>query len=68
MVAIKSVAHFSIPVSDVAKSTGFYTEIVGCRHLALHAGAVNAADVIHPIDDLAAALVDVCIKRLSKIA
>ncbi len=34
MVAIKSVAHFSIPVSDVAKSTGFYTEIVGCRHLA----------------------------------
>ncbi len=34
MPAIKSVAHFSIPVSDVAKSTGFYTEIVGCRHLA----------------------------------
>ncbi len=34
MVAIKSVAHFSIPVSDVAKSTQFYTEIVGCRHLA----------------------------------
>ncbi len=34
MVAIKSVAHFSIPVSDVAKSTSFYTEIVGCRHLA----------------------------------
>jgi catechol 2,3-dioxygenase-like lactoylglutathione lyase family enzyme len=33
MVAIKSVAHFSIPVSDVAKSTQFYTEIVGCRHL-----------------------------------
>ena len=33
MVAIKSVAHFSIPVSDVAKSTRFYTEIVGCRHL-----------------------------------
>jgi catechol 2,3-dioxygenase-like lactoylglutathione lyase family enzyme len=33
MVAIKSVAHFSIPVSDVAKSTSFYTEIVGCRHL-----------------------------------
>ncbi len=34
MVAIKSLAHFSIPVSDVAKSTHFYTEVVGCRHLA----------------------------------
>jgi catechol 2,3-dioxygenase-like lactoylglutathione lyase family enzyme len=33
MVAIKGVAHFSIPVSDVAGSTRFYTEIVGCRHL-----------------------------------
>ena len=33
MVAIKSVAHFSIPVSDVENSTRFYTEIVGCRHL-----------------------------------
>ena len=33
MVAIKSVAHFSIPVSDVANSIRFYTEIVGCRHL-----------------------------------
>ena len=33
MVAIKSVAHFSIPVSDIARSTAFYTEIVGCRHL-----------------------------------
>ena len=33
MIAIKSVAHFSIPVSDVANSTRFYTEIVGCRHL-----------------------------------
>jgi catechol 2,3-dioxygenase-like lactoylglutathione lyase family enzyme len=33
MVTIKSVAHFSIPVSDTAKSTKFYTEIVGCRHL-----------------------------------
>ena len=26
--------HFSIPVSDVERSTRFYTEIVGCRHLA----------------------------------
>ncbi len=34
MVAIEAVAHFSIPVSDVTKSTRFYTEIVGCRHLA----------------------------------
>ncbi|HVB18224.1 MAG TPA: VOC family protein [Stellaceae bacterium] len=34
MVAIKSVAHFSIPVSDIEKSRQFYTEIVGCRHLA----------------------------------
>jgi catechol 2,3-dioxygenase-like lactoylglutathione lyase family enzyme len=33
MVAIRGVAHFSIPVSDVAASTRFYTEIVGCRHL-----------------------------------
>src|SRR6266404_2205505 len=34
MPAIKSVAHFSIPVSDIARSTEFYTDIVGCRHLA----------------------------------
>jgi len=33
MVAIKSVDHFSLPVSDVTRSTRFYTEIVGCRHL-----------------------------------
>ena len=33
MVAIRSVAHFSIPVSDVERSTRFYTEVVGCRHL-----------------------------------
>jgi catechol 2,3-dioxygenase-like lactoylglutathione lyase family enzyme len=33
MVAIQGVAHFSIPVSDVAKSTRFYTDVVGCRHL-----------------------------------
>jgi extradiol dioxygenase family protein len=32
MAAIKAVAHFSIPVSDVPKSTQFYTEVVGCRH------------------------------------
>lgn len=33
MVAIRAVAHFSIPVSDVTKSKQFYTEVVGCRHL-----------------------------------
>ena len=33
MVAIRGVAHFSIPVSDVANSARFYTEVVGCRHL-----------------------------------
>ena len=33
MIAIRAVAHFSIPVSDVAKSTRFYTDVVGCRHL-----------------------------------
>ena len=34
MPALARVAHFSIPVSNVAESTRFYTEIVGCRHLA----------------------------------
>jgi catechol 2,3-dioxygenase-like lactoylglutathione lyase family enzyme len=33
MVTIKAVAHFSIAVSDIARSTRFYTEIVGCKHL-----------------------------------
>jgi catechol 2,3-dioxygenase-like lactoylglutathione lyase family enzyme len=33
MVALSSVVHFSIPVSDVAASTRFYTEIVGLKHL-----------------------------------
>jgi glyoxylase I family protein len=33
MVAIRAVIHFSIPVSDVAKSTQFYTDVVGCRLL-----------------------------------
>jgi predicted enzyme related to lactoylglutathione lyase len=33
MVAIKAVAHFSILVSDIARSTRFYTEIVGRKHL-----------------------------------
>src|SRR5437762_12729477 len=34
MVAIQSVVHFSVPVSDVECSTRFYIDIVGCRHLA----------------------------------
>jgi glyoxylase I family protein len=34
VVAITSVVHFSIPVSDVERSTRFYIDIVGCRHLA----------------------------------
>ena len=33
MVDIKGVAHFSIAVSDVEKSTAFYRDVVGCRHL-----------------------------------
>lgn len=33
MPEIKGVAHFSIPVSDVARSTRFYTEMVGMKHL-----------------------------------
>jgi predicted enzyme related to lactoylglutathione lyase len=31
MVQIKGVARFSIPVSDVEKSTKFYPEIVGLQ-------------------------------------
>ncbi len=42
MVALKSFVHFSIPVSDVGRSTRFYTEIVGCRHLATVAGGTMA--------------------------
>ncbi len=33
MVDIKGIAHFSIAVSDVEKSTAFYRDVVGCRHL-----------------------------------
>ena len=33
MPEIRGVAHFSIPVSDVDRSTKFYTEIVGCKFL-----------------------------------
>ena len=31
MVALRSVAYFSMPISDVEKSTRFYTEVLGCR-------------------------------------
>jgi len=34
MVDIKGVAHFTIPVSDIARSKDFYTEVVGMKHLA----------------------------------
>jgi catechol 2,3-dioxygenase-like lactoylglutathione lyase family enzyme len=33
MVALKGMAHFSIPVSDIARSTAFYCDIVGCKHI-----------------------------------
>jgi catechol 2,3-dioxygenase-like lactoylglutathione lyase family enzyme len=33
MPEIKGCAHFSIPVSDLVKSTRFYTDIVGMKHL-----------------------------------
>ena len=33
MIELTGVAHFSIPVSDVDKSTKFYTEVVGCKFL-----------------------------------
>ena len=33
MVALKGVAHFSIPVTDLQKSTQFYTDVVGCKHI-----------------------------------
>ena len=34
MPGINGIAHFSIPVSDVDRSTKVYTEIVGCKFLA----------------------------------
>ncbi len=33
MIEPRGIAHFSIPVTDVEKSTAFYTDIVGCTHL-----------------------------------
>jgi glyoxylase I family protein len=33
MVAIKGMAHFSIPVSDLESSKKFYCDIVGCKHV-----------------------------------
>lgn len=34
MVDIKGIAHFTIPVSDMARSKRFYTDVVGMKHLA----------------------------------
>ena len=33
MVALKGMAHFSIAVSDLERSTRFYCDIVGCKHV-----------------------------------
>ena len=30
MIICKGIAHFTIPVSDLAKSTKFYSDVVGC--------------------------------------
>lgn len=47
MPKLNGVAHFSIPVSDVARSVRFYTDVVGCtlitgnkRHAFLDAGGI----------------------------
>jgi glyoxylase I family protein len=46
MVELRGVAHFSIPVSDVERSTKFYTEIVGCKYLsALRDKSITFFDV-----------------------
>jgi catechol 2,3-dioxygenase-like lactoylglutathione lyase family enzyme len=31
MIACRGIAHFSIPVSDLARSTRFYSDVVGCK-------------------------------------
>jgi catechol 2,3-dioxygenase-like lactoylglutathione lyase family enzyme len=33
MVDVIGLAHFTIPVSDLARSTRFYSEIVGCKYI-----------------------------------
>jgi catechol 2,3-dioxygenase-like lactoylglutathione lyase family enzyme len=33
MPEIKGLAHFTIPVSDLARSTRFYTDVVGCKYI-----------------------------------
>ncbi len=35
MIDIKGVAHFSIPVTDMARSQAFYMDVVGLKPLAL---------------------------------
>lgn len=44
MVEITSLVHFSIPVSNIATSTKFYTDIVGCRHLQTIGGRMAFLD------------------------
>src|SRR4051794_14396686 len=41
MIPVKGVAHFCIPVSDLERSTKFYTEIMGCRYLSSAPAAVG---------------------------
>jgi len=33
MVELKGLAHFTIPVTDLARSTRFYSEVVGCTYI-----------------------------------
>ena len=33
MVALRGMAHFSIPVSDIERSKRFYCDVVGCKHI-----------------------------------
>ena len=44
MVALKGIAHFSIPVSDLARSIRFYCDIVGCKHMATMPGGMAFLD------------------------
>jgi catechol 2,3-dioxygenase-like lactoylglutathione lyase family enzyme len=44
MPEIKGCAHFSIPVSDLARSTRFYSDIVGMTHLRTIPGGLAFLD------------------------
>jgi glyoxylase I family protein len=41
MIPVKGIAHFCIPVSDLERSTKFYTEVLGCRYLSSAPAAVG---------------------------